>query len=156
LALVGLLLISVPIHVMAADKALPVPRFVALRVGEVNLRTGPGERYPIEWVLTRKDMPVEIVAEFDVWRKIRDWQGTEGWVHERMVTGRRTVLIKDETRALHREADERSPVVARAEPGVVGRLMECQGEWCRVECQDVRGWLKRGEIWGVYSDEAVP
>jgi len=68
---------------------LPLPRFASLRTEEVNLRTGPGERYPIEWVLTRKDMPVEIVDEHENWRRVRDWQGTEGWVHQRMVSGRR-------------------------------------------------------------------
>ena len=71
-----------------------VPRFVSLRSDQVNLRVGPGENYPIEWVLTRKDMPVEIIRQFENWRMIRDWQGTEGWVHERMVAGKRAVVVK--------------------------------------------------------------
>lgn len=140
---------------LAAEKGLPVPRFVALRSNEVNLRTGPGERYPIEWVLTRKGMPVEILAEFDVWRKIRDWQGTEGWVHQRMVTGSRSVVIIGGMRDLHRDPDANAPLVARAEPGVVARLLECRGPWCRIEAQSIKGWLRRGEVWGVYPDETV-
>jgi SH3-like domain-containing protein len=71
-----------------------LPRFVSLRSDQVNLRVGPGENYPIQWVLTRKEMPVEIIKEFEHWRMIHDWQGTEGWVHERMVSGKRTVAIK--------------------------------------------------------------
>ena len=140
----------------AAEQALPVPRFVSLRADEVNLRSGPGERYPIDWVLTKKGLPVEIVQEFDVWRKIRDSQGSVGWVHQRMLTGARTVIVTGETRTLHADPDAAAPPVARAEAGVIARLLECRGAWCRVEAQDRRGWLKRGEIWGVYADEAVP
>jgi SH3-like domain-containing protein len=140
----------------AAEKALPVPRFVSLRQDEVNLRTGPGERYPIDWVLTRKGMPVEIVQEFDVWRKIRDAQGSEGWVHQRMIAGTRTIVVTGETRTLHADPAAASPAVARAEAGVIAHLLECRGAWCRVEAQDTKGWLRRSELWGVYADEAVP
>src|SRR6516165_1372374 len=87
-----------------------LPRFVSLRSDQVNLRVGPGENYPIEWVLTRKEMPVEIVKEFENWRMIRDWQGTEGWVHERMLSGKRAVAVKGGIRALHRLPDPASEV----------------------------------------------
>jgi SH3-like domain-containing protein len=139
----------------AAEKNLPVPRFVTLRSDQVNLRTGPGEQYPIDWVFTRKNMPVEIVAEFKVWRKIRDVDGTEGWVHERMVAGRRSVLVRGQLRMLRRRPEADSDVVARAEPGVIAGLIECQPAWCRVEAAGVKGWLRRDEIWGVYPDEVV-
>jgi len=154
---VAALLLSVAlVPAVAAEKALPVPRFVSLRADEVNLRTGPGERYPIEWVLTRKGLPVEIVEEFEAWRKIRDAQGTEGWVHQRMVTGTRNVLITGELRTLRADADAAAPAVARAEPGVIAHLLDCRDTWCRVELQGVKGWLKRSEVWGVYPGEAVP
>jgi SH3-like domain-containing protein len=137
----------------AAERQLP--RFATLRAGEVNLRTGPGERYPIDWVLIRKGLPVEIVQEFDVWRKIRDFQGSEGWVHQRMLTGARNVLIEGGVRILYAEPDVTSPPVARAEAGVMARLIECRGPWCRVEAQGIKGWLKRDDVWGVYPDESV-
>jgi SH3-like domain-containing protein len=140
---------------LAAEKGLPVPRFVTLRVDEVNLRTGPGERYPIDWVLTKKGMPVEIIAEFDVWRQIRDMQGTEGWVHQRMVTGSRNVIVEGEVRTLRADPDPTSTAVARAEPNVIARLLECRGPWCRVELRGIKGWLRRNEVWGVYPDEVV-
>jgi SH3-like domain-containing protein len=139
----------------AADKNLPVPRFVSLRSDQVNVRTGPGERYPIDWIFTRKDMPVEIVAEFENWRKVRDWQGTEGWVHQRMVTGRRSVIVAGAVRELHRRPRGDAEIVARAEPGVIARLLECQGGWCRVEKDGVTGWLARDQVWGVYPNETV-
>jgi SH3-like domain-containing protein len=139
----------------AADKAQPVPRFVALRSDQVNLRSGPGEQYPIEWLLTRKDLPVEIILEFKNWHKIRLSDGTEGWVNERMVTGKRSVIVRDQVRALRDRPSADSDVVARAEAGVVASLLECQSAWCRVEAGGVRGWLRRDEIWGVYPDEVI-
>ena len=97
-----------------AEPSDKLPRFVSLRSDQVNLRVGPGENYPIQWVLTRKEMPVEIIKEFEHWRMIHDWQGTEGWVHERMVSSKRTVAIKGGIRALHQQPDLTSDVVARA------------------------------------------
>jgi SH3-like domain-containing protein len=138
-----------------AEPGEKLPRFVSLRSDQVNLRVGPGENYPIQWVLTRKEMPVEIIKEFEHWRMIHDWQGTEGWVHERMVAGKRTVVVKGAIRALRRQPDLASEVVARAEPGVFAHLVECRGAWCRIETADITGWVQRSEIWGVYPDEAV-
>jgi SH3-like domain-containing protein len=156
LVLTALLFCAAPMLAMAAEKALPVPRFVSLRADEVNLRTGPGERYPIDWVLTRKGLPVEIVEEFEAWRKIRDPQGTEGWVHQRMVTGTRNVMVTGDVRTLRADPDATAPAVARAEPGVIAHLLDCRDTWCRVELQGMKGWLKRSEVWGVYPSEAVP
>ena len=155
-AALAVMILSSAVTASAADKNLPVPRFVTLRSDKVNVRTGPGDQYPIEWVFTRKEMPVEIVAEFEHWRRIRDVQGAEGWVHQRMVTGKRFVLVQGEIRELHRDARMESEVVARAEPGVIAKLLECQGPWCRVETSGIKGWLRRGEVWGVYPDEIVP
>src|SRR6266581_2664770 len=140
-----------------SDSTLKVPRFVSLHSDKVNLRTGPGDRYPIEWVLTRKDMPVEVIAQFEHWRRIRDWEGTAGWVQEHMVAGRRTVIVgKGAERPLHQQPDPASAVVARAASGVVARLLECRGPWCRVETDALSGWMRRSDLWGVYPDEKVP
>jgi SH3-like domain-containing protein len=154
LVLAGFLFVA-SLPVLGADKALPVPRFVSLRSDPVNVRTGPGERYPIDWVFNRKDLPVEIVAEFENWRKIRDVEGAEGWVHQRMLVGRRSILVRDKIRELHRKPQPEAEVVARLEPNVIAKLIECQGPWCRVEAQGIAGWLRRGEVWGVYPNETV-
>jgi len=132
-----------------------LPRYASLRSDEVNLRTGPGVRYPVEWVLQRRHMPVEILAEFENWRKVRDWQGTEGWVHQSMLSGRRFAIITGEIRALHRQADPNSPAVARLEPGVVAQVMECKDQWCRLDVNGFKGWATRSEFWGVYPSESV-
>ena len=141
--------------VLAAPPPEKTPRFVSLRADMVNLRSGPGERYPIEWVYRRKGLPVEVTAEFDVWRKIRDADGTQGWVHQRMITASRSVLVEGGVRTLHAEPNAAAPAVARAEPGVIARLVACRAAWCEIEAQGVKGWLLRDEVWGVYPDEAV-
>ena len=140
----------------ADDKNAPrAPRFESLRWDKVNLRAGPGDQYPIEWVLTRKGMPVEVLDRFDVWRKVRDWQGSVGWVHERMLVGNRTVIVTGVEHTLHADPSETAKPVARAEPGVVGRLLACRGGWCRIEAQGLKGWIERGAIFGVTVDEVL-
>jgi len=141
----------------AENSAPKLPRFVSLRSDDINLRVGPGRTYPIEWVLTRKDMPVEIIAEFDHWRRIREWDGTVGWVQEHMVDGKRFAIVeKGGARPLHAEPDPAATLVARAEPGAIARLAECRGAWCRIEADGISGWIRRADIWGAYPDEAVP
>ena len=140
---------------VAAETSRPLPRFASLRAGEVNLRTGPGVRYPVDWVFLRRGLPVEITAEFDTWRKIRDWQGTEGWVHKSMLSGRRTFMVTGGVQKLRLNNSEDAPLSARIEKNVVGRILDCRGGWCRVEVSGLRGWLKRDQFWGVYPGEKI-
>jgi SH3-like domain-containing protein len=140
------------------ESGLPIPRFVTMRKGETYVRVGPGTRFPIDWVFTRKDMPVEILGENDVWRQIRDWEGTVGWVLSSQLNGRRTVIVKGEVGTLRNEPSSTADPVAHIEPGVIARLMECPvpGDWCRIEVNDIKGWIHRGEIFGVYPTEVFP
>ena len=138
-----------------AATGLPVPRFATLRADEVNVRTGPGVRYPVEWVFVRRNMPVEITAEFHTSRKVRDWQGPAGWVHQSMLSGRRSIIVPDGVQPLRREAANDAAVIARLAEKVVGRLLECRKEWCRIEVSGRRGWMKRSQFWGVYPNEKV-
>jgi SH3-like domain-containing protein len=142
----------------AADTSgLPLPRFVSLRSDEVNLRTGPGQRYPIDWTYTRKDLPVEIIAEFEAWRKIRDWQGTEGWVHQGMLSGRRTMIVMGTSRPLHSSDSDESDQIALVEAGVFGKLLHCprNKDFCKVAIGTVEGWMRREQIWGIYRSEWI-
>jgi SH3-like domain-containing protein len=136
-----------------ADK---IPRFVSLRSDRINLRVGPGRTYPILWVLTRKGLPVEILRDFNDWRMIRDFEGDKGWVQQSMVTPERTVIVTGKVRALRSRPDPASALVARAEPGVIARLLACRGAWCRIRASGIAGWLKRNEIWGVRRDARAP
>lgn len=134
---------------------LPVPRFVSLAADRVNVRFGPGKQYPINWVYARAGQPVAIIAEFDTWRKVRDHEGDEGWVHSSLLSSRRTIMIQGEVRELKRTPDADSRVVLRAEPGVIGQLLDCEDTWCRVEITGRRGWLQRSDFYGTLADEVV-
>jgi SH3-like domain-containing protein len=135
---------------------LPLPRFASLRSDEVNVRTGPGTRYPVDWVFKRKAMPVEIVAEYENWRKIRDWQGASGWVHQSLLSGKRSFIVPSQAVSLHRTPTPSAEVVAKLEPEVMGEIQSCTGDWCRVKVSGgVSGWLARTDLWGVYKSEPV-
>ncbi|TCS65109.1 SH3 domain-containing protein [Varunaivibrio sulfuroxidans] len=162
--IVGLILTVFAASPLLAQEAsnpgtgLPLPRFASLRSGEVNLRTGPGVQYPVEWVFQRLGMPVEIIAEYRTWRKVRDWMGVQGWVHQSMLGAKRDFIVIGGTRILHARADEKSSAVARLDPGVIGVIRACGATdtFCKVEVGDYTGWLKRAQFWGLRRDEAIP
>lgn len=133
---------------------LPVPRFVALKSNETNVRTGPGTRYPIQWVFKRENMPVEVVDEYDLWRKIRDNEGTTGWVHHTMLSGKRfAMIIGKEPATLHIDGDASSKSLFKAEPLVIAPLRECAPNWCRVQISGRKAWIEKKNLWGVYPAE---
>jgi SH3-like domain-containing protein len=134
---------------------LPLPRFVSLSADQVNLRVGPGEDHPIAWILTREGLPVEIVEEFDTWRQVRLHDDEVGWIHSSLLSGQRTILVEGQIRALRQSPDPDARAVLRAEPGVIGELLDCEGSWCRIEIAGRRGWLQRDEFWGTLPDETV-
>ncbi|MEE8392991.1 MAG: SH3 domain-containing protein [Rhodospirillales bacterium] len=143
--------------VAAEGTGLPLPRFASLRADEVNMRTGPGVQYPVEWVYHRKRLPVEIIAEYATWRKVRDWQGAQGWLHRSMLDGERTIIVTGNIRSLRKKDDVKSEVVARAEPGVIGILLMCPdgSGWCQIEADGHKGWLRRVDFWGIHRDEVM-
>lgn len=143
----------IPAQSGRAEENLPLPRFASFKSNEVNLRAGPGEIFPKQWVYQRAGMPVEIFDQQDTWRQIRDYQGVVGWVSVNLLSSKRTAVVIETQRTLHESADATSPAVALVEPGVIGKLLECAGDWCRLDVKGYEGWLKRTEIWGVNGDE---
>lgn len=135
------------------SSGLPLPRFVSTAGEKVNLRTGPGVRYPVAWVFVRKGLPVMVTLEFENWRKVRDLDGAEGWVHHSLLSGRRYAVVTGTVRSLRREPRPEAAAVLRAEPGVIGRLRACSNGWCQLEIAEIEGWLPREQIFGVLPDE---
>jgi SH3-like domain-containing protein len=139
---------------------LPLPRFVSLKSGRVNLRIGPGLNYPVEWMYLKSGVPMEIIQEYDNWRRVRDSDGAEGWVNQSLLSGRRTAiaapwLVGKETELLLRAMpDTTSRIVAKLEPGVIGTIKMCDGQWCEMEFSGHRGWLSQTQIWGAYPGES--
>lgn len=136
---------------------LPLPRFAALKSDDVNFRRGPGDRYPIEWVYKRRDLPVEIEREFDAWRLVSDPQGTKGWVHSSNLTGRRTAIVVGGEHVLRQATSDAAGAVAKLDQGVILRVRSCEAksEWCQVSIGDYRGFVKRAEVWGTLPGEAI-
>jgi len=137
---------------------LPLPRFVSLLSGDVNMRVGPGFQYPIEWVYKERGLPVVVEREFDVWRLVLAPDGGRGWMHEATLSGTRTFVVTGATHTLRRRPDPNAPVVAVLHAGVIGRIRRCKAgdAWCSVEVDGRRGYLRRDEFWGTFPDEAVP
>ena len=138
---------------------LPVPRFVSLKSDRVNVRSGPNKDQEVRWVYTRVGMPVEITAEYENWRRIRDWEGSEGWVYHSLLSGKRSAVVvptlKDDLVPLYESADIESAVVARLQPAVLGQLKSCTGQWCEFSGKDFSGWIRQDRLWGAYPNEKV-
>jgi len=150
-----------PVRQMGAPRptpsGLPVPRFASLKAERVFVRQGPSNSNPVSWIYIRKGWPVEIIAEQDVWRRIRDKDGQMGWIHARLLDGTRTGLVQGTSmHALRGKPDGGARPVAWVEPGVLLRLKRCDEAWCEVEGQNgVDGWLERVALWGLLPGERI-
>ena len=138
---------------------LPVPRFVSLKSDRVNVRSGPNKDQEVRWVYTRAGMPVEITAEFENWRRIRDWEGAEGWVYHSLLSGKRFAVVvptlKDDLVPLYARPDAASAATARLQSGVLGQLKSCNGSWCQFAGKNFDGWIRQERLWGAYPNEKV-
>ncbi len=142
-----------------ATSGLPVPRFVSLKADRVNVRGGPDKDHDVSWIYTRVGWPVEITAEFENWRRIRDSDGSEGWVYHSLLSGKRMAAVqlksKTDLAALHAKPDAESAVLARLQSGVLGSVKRCNGSWCRLTGDGFDGWIEQHRLWGVYPDEKI-
>ncbi|GHA50283.1 hypothetical protein GCM10008927_14100 [Amylibacter ulvae] len=132
---------------------LPMPRFVSMKTGEGNVRRGPSLTHRIDWVFKHEDMPLKVVGEYGHWRRVLDADGQGGWMHFRLLSGVRTVTIEKNRTPMRRKPYEGAQAVAFAEDGVIARLGECTIDWCKISAGKIRGWVKKGEIWGVGKNE---
>lgn len=132
---------------------LPLPRYVSMKASEGYVRRGPSKSHRIDWVLKRRNMPLEVTAEHGHWRRVRDSEGASGWMHYTLLSGVRTVVIEQDLLALRRKAEETSDPVARLELGVVARLGTCTVDWCKLTAGGYKGWAQKAALWGVRPDE---
>jgi SH3-like domain-containing protein len=143
----------------AGSSGLPVPRFVSLKAGRVNVRVGPGETYKVAWIFTKPGLPIEVIQEFDTWRRIRDSDGTVGWVFQSLLSGKRTAVVapwaKGDPRPIRRSASAEGSISAYLEPGVMGTVEKCRDKWCLISGDRFSGWIMQDQLWGVYPDEQI-
>ncbi|MGJ8528732.1 SH3 domain-containing protein [Maritalea sp.] len=151
---------------------LPLPRFASLGSSKINVRHGPGQKYDVAWVFVQNGLPIEIIQEFDAWRKVRDSEGAEGWIHKTLLSGRRTALVKpwlastDEITNIYTRPDPASPMRAILQPQVLVTIDKCENSWCEVsgrfkpdanadKNQNFSGWISQSTLWGVYQGEVL-
>lgn len=132
---------------------LPLPRFVSIKSTTVYARRGPSTTHRIDWIYRQNGLPVEIIAEYGHWRRIRDRDGEGGWVHYALLSGTRTVIVNHDMLDLRNRASDEAPVVARLQTGVIARLEECTPGWCRMIAGGYRGWAPKSAVWGVRAAE---
>ncbi len=140
---------------------LPIPRFVTLKSGRVNLRIGPGRNYPVDWMYLKSGLPVEVIQEFDNWRRVRDSDGTEGWVNQSLLSGKRSGIAapwfrgKETTIPMRAQPSDDARLVASVEPGAMGQIDGCDGMWCAMRFAGYKGWVQQNLIWGAYPNEKI-
>ena len=148
-------------QVTRGPSGLPLPRFVSLKSGRVNSRIGPGLNYAVEWLYMKPGLPMEIVQEYDNWRRVRDSDGAEGWINQSLLSGRRTAIAapwqrgKEAQIILLEKPEREARTLAILEPGVVGTIKSCNGEWCEMNFDGHTGWLSQKLVWGAYPGELV-
>ena len=132
---------------------LPLPRFASLKSNKVNARRGPSTSHRIDWVFLRTGIPLEIIAEFGNWRRIKAVDGVGGWIYSGLLTGRRTVIFTKDNSRIHLMPDDESSTVALANSMVIATVKSCESEWCLIDLRDYHGWVRKDLIWGVYGTE---
>ena len=139
---------------------LPIPRFVSLKANAVNLRAGPGTEYPIKWLYKKKNMPVEIIEEFERWRRVRTVDGeTTGWVLHSLLSAKRTGFItpwqknKNNLHIGRKYPNLNAKPQAKMQTGIMVEIIECEKNWCRIKTQNIKSWIQQEKIWGTYPNE---
>jgi SH3-like domain-containing protein len=155
--LVSVMLLTGTAPALAARK---MPYWASLGAGEVMMRKGPGRNFPADWLYRRKGLPVKVVkaykAEHAEWRRIQDPDGAEGWVQANLLSDKRSALVIGDVRPLREKPAAGSPIVWRAEPGVVGRVRQCANGWCHLDVQGRAGFIQTTQLFGVAADEQLP
>lgn len=170
LSLVAASFLSLPVYIPVAGAqstttgktGLPIPRFVSLKSGKANMRVGPGGKYQVAWLYKKKGLPIEIIQEFDNWRKVRDAEGNEGWMLHSLLSGKRTAIINpwesDKTKGLADLKSDDNPAsstIAKIEPGVVAQVDYCGENYCHLTIGKKDGYVSKANVWGVYPDELI-
>ena len=141
--------------VRGPETGLPMPRYVSLKSGEGRARRGPNRTHRVDWIYTRRDMPLRVTAEFEHWRRVEDHEGQGGWMHYSLLSGVRTAMVTGDMVPMRSQPRPGAPEVALLEHGVVARIMSCEPDWCRLRAENQRGWVERSALWGIDPHEIL-
>jgi SH3-like domain-containing protein len=156
IAAFALALAALAVGPATAQKERATPYWASIASGKAMMRTGPGRNYPGTWLYVRADLPVRVVETYPDWRKIEDPDGTRGWMLVKLLSDTRTAIVRGEgAQPMHAEPNESAPVRYRAEPGVVGRLEHCKGDWCELDVGGRQGFIRASNLWGLDPGETI-
>ena len=133
-------------------------RFVSLKDEIVNSRSGPGTRYPIEWIYKQKHAPLEVIGEFEEWRQVRDWQSSESWILSSLLSRKRYAKITTPgENNLYSKSNYKSKIIAKVEDGAIAEIKKCPAgnEFCLLRFENIDGWMPRQNIFGIHKNEVV-
>ena len=132
------------------------PYWASISAGKARMRAGPGRNFPANWLYQRADLPIRVIATYPNWRKIEDPDGTQGWMQANLLSEDRTAIVTGAIRPMRATPDRDAHIVWRAEPGVVGRISDCEDGWCRLDVNGRAGYIEMAHIWGVGQSEELP
>lgn len=155
-AAAALFLASFPLIPAEAQRTRATPYWASISAGRAMMRTGPGRQFPATWLYVRRDLPVQVVEVYQNWRKVQDPDGTTGWMLVNLLSDTRTAIVRGNApQPLHEAPDPDSRIRFRAEPGVVGRISDCDNGWCRIAIGEKRGFIRVDHIWGIARSERL-
>ena len=140
---------------VGSDSGLPLPRFVSLKTSEARARRGPSLTHRVDWLYTRRDLPLRVTGEYEHWRRVEDSEGQGGWIHYTLLSGVRTVVVQSDLTPMRSNPQPNAHEIALLETGVVAHIMECDPDWCRLSIDGSRGWVERGALWGLFPHELL-
>ena len=141
-------LVIIVIMILFLSFFVHASNFVSIKSNKANLRIGPSVDYPIEWVYIQKNIPVEVLEQYEQWYKIKDIDGTTGWMHKSLLSNKRYFIVI-KTTLIYTNPRKTSKIRAYVDPRVIGKLINCENEWCKVQVQDINGWMIKDYIWGI-------
>lgn len=152
---IGAIILACLISLPAMAQGDSLPAFMSLDTDKANLRTGPSQDYPIEWVLVRRGLPLEVLRRYGRWAQVKDPDGAIGWLDAKFLSSDRQVIVSERVRTLFAEPKATAPALYRVEPGVIAHIVTCRDAWCQIDIAGKTGWLPRIHAWGTYPNETV-
>lgn len=129
------------------------PYWASIAASKARMRTGPGKQYPATWLYQRAGLPLKVIDTFPNWRKVEDPDGERGWIQANLLSEDRTAIVTRGIRPLRAAPDVSAAISWRVEPGVVGKLSDCDRRWCRFEIGARGGFVEITHIWGADAAE---
>ena len=153
LILILLTLFTTLSSAFATKQIQEVNYFSSFRASETNVRSGPGQNYPIKYTYKVRGIPVRVISEYDNWNEIEDYEGQTGWVMQSLLTKKRMLMIysKKPTVEMRRKNNLEAHLIFRLENFVIGEYLKCDEQWCAIKINGKKGWVEKSDVFGVDS-----